>query len=191
MGTSSRDDQERVLERVIRRRGKVRPRGQREVVWAWWLPRVGTPPSSPYLLPFHPWKARGSIKSRLSLRALGNINDNQPTTALLRTTNKLFLELKARAGKAQLVIPEPVPIHRECQALALLHLCWLSPAAKCPALSPSSFLPRGGGKHKAGLDTLRVSHSRPALMAQDSGISTWVSISCADYDNTEKQCAGW
>lgn len=41
---------------------------------------------SPYLLSFHPRLARGSIKSRLSLGALGNISDNQLTASLLKTT---------------------------------------------------------------------------------------------------------
>lgn len=63
------------------------------------------PPSSPYLLPFHSRKAGGSIKSRLSLRALRNIKDNQPTTSLRRIKYEPSLEKEARAGKTKWVRP--------------------------------------------------------------------------------------
>lgn len=55
-------------------------------------PCVGPLPPSTYLLPFHPGKAGGSLKSRLSLWALGNISDNQLTTSSISTKYKPFLE---------------------------------------------------------------------------------------------------
>lgn len=102
----------RGLERVFHRRRKVSFRGQRGAVWAWWLPCVRTCPPSPYLLPFGPRTAGGSIKSRLSLGALENISDNQPTTSLIRIKYKGFLHKEAGVGRTQevrLVAPGPVP----------------------------------------------------------------------------------
>lgn len=86
------------------------------------LPGVGTLPSYLYLLSFHPGKASSSIKSWLSLWALGNINDNQPTTFLIRIKYKPFLGKEARTGKTQqgrLVGPGPCARSMaECQSWA-------------------------------------------------------------------------
>lgn len=102
----------RGLERVFHRRCKVRFRGQRGAVWAWWLPCVRTLPPSSYLLPLCPGTAGGSVKSRLSLGALENISDNQPTTSLIRVKYRVFLHKEARVGRTQqvrLVAPGHVP----------------------------------------------------------------------------------
>lgn len=62
-------------------------------------------PPCPYLLPLHPRKTGGSIGSRLSLRALENISDNQLITSLIRIKHEPFLEKEARAGRTQWVRP--------------------------------------------------------------------------------------
>lgn len=72
------------------RRGDCEPNGEsfhrgEERDWPGWSP-VWEPHTVSYLLSFHSRLARGSIKSRLSLRALGNISDNQLTESLLKTT---------------------------------------------------------------------------------------------------------
>ena len=96
--TSSREDQEGT-------RGQVSLRGQTGRMGLG-VPAVTAPlPLSPYLLPFHSRKTRGSIKSRLSLRALRNIKDNQPAISLISINYRPFLEKEARAEKTQRVRP--------------------------------------------------------------------------------------
>lgn len=96
-------------------------------------PSARTLLASPYLLPFHPRTASGSIRSRLSSRALRNTKDNQPTTSPLES----HTIPRSRADREPGEVDRPRALSRgpaRAPVLAWLGHGWLFPRGKHPSV---------------------------------------------------------